>query len=213
MLYIDIVNTALSFSDRQDSEVSNAIPTMISSIIEPQINRFLQIKKSSARATTVGQGLGIYYYDLPIDFMELRNIKVWTSNTDPTIPASILYVPTMCSPEQIDWLLNKNSVNFMGYAIEGNQFKLWPAVVAPAYIEILYYKMVPPLTIANNTNWISQYYPDVYIFGLLAEINAFVKDFEAFSAWNTRFQNSLNSIKDQDENATWSGISLQTKVG
>jgi hypothetical protein len=215
MIYTDIVNTALGFADRQDTEVANMVPMMITNIIETNVNRYLSIKKSSGRATTPGQGTAppIYYYDLPTDFMELRGIKIWTSNTDPTIPASILYVPSMCNPEQMDWAVNNNNPNIYLYSIEGTQFRIWPAINAPAYIEILYYRMVPPINSSSPSNWLSLYYPDVYLFGLIAEINAFCKDAEAFSLWNKRFINSLDAIQAQDDTSTWSGPALQTKLG
>ena len=168
MLYSDIINSVLSYSDRQDSEVLNALPMMMNNVVEPMINRYLFIKKTSGRATTNAQGLGVYYYDLPSDFLEVRDIKVWTANTDPTIPASILYVPTMSSPEQIDGSINNNMNQHYAYSIEGTQFRMWPAIVTPAYIEILYYRMVPPINATSPSNWLSTYYPDVYLFGLIA---------------------------------------------
>ena len=51
------------------------------------------------------------------------------------------------------------------------------------------------------------------IFGLLVEINAFVKDASTAAAWDQRFKEALAEIKEDDQISRWSGPPLVIRTG
>ena len=64
-----------------------------------------------------------------------------------------------------------------------------------------------------TTNWLYDSNPDAYVFGILVDINSFVKDAEASTLWDGRFQQAMSEITLNDAKSTWSGTSLTTFAG
>jgi len=79
-------------------------------------------------------------------------------------------------------------------------------------MEIVYYQTVPNLNATDTDNWLSFAAPDAYIFGILVEISAFVKDATTSSLWDNRFLQVMNQISDDDKNDRWSGGTLQVRL-
>jgi len=51
------------------------------------------------------------------------------------------------------------------------------------------------------------------LFGILVEITSFVKDETAAGLWNSRFTSTLDEITLDDDKVSWSGTSLQARIG
>lgn len=205
MDYATILAMSLGYADRTDDEVANNIPNFIR-VVESRINRFLKTREMSVR-TIHNSVANQEYYSLPTDFNGLRDIEV----KDVDNPSSICTL-SLVSPEQMNQRITcKNSEGV--YTIVGNQLQIYPILPANKILEIIYYRKLIGLTEASSTNWLSLSNPDVYIFGLLVEINAFTKDVNATTLWDTRFKESLESLKDNDEMNRWSGTSLQMRTG
>jgi len=206
MLYADIVDMALSFADRSDNtEVTSRVDNMLK-LVESKMNRVLAAQKMSTIVSipcVAGQDI----YSLPTDYLMLKDIY----NIDATLltgKAEYSYT----SPEQIaNASVNKATGNY--YTLVNNALQIWPILDATKNLVLTYFGRITPLTSLNSSNWMSTIYPDCYIFGLLMEINAFVKDAEAMAAWKARFEEALGDIDFQDSKSTWSGPALTTKQG
>jgi len=153
-------------------------------------------------------------YELPVDFLSARTIRI-TQLENPNYSQTLNYV----NPEQMANLRNNNS-NRPSYCIISGYFEIWPIPVNQTdpeiityIIEIDYYQRVPPLTSTVDVNWLSDQNPDVYIFGLLTEINAFAKDAEASILWDGRFKTAVEDIDLLNTKATWSGNPIATLPG
>lgn len=203
MNYTEIKTAALSIADREDTETVDNIDVFLR-IVEARISRKLKVGDMSVRkeiATVEDQE----YYDLPAGFAGLRDIEIKDSATA-TDRATLKYY----SPES----LNNHSTNKgqeVAYTIIANQLQIVPDK-GDLTLELVYYKKVTALDSTNNENWISIDNPDAYIFGLMVEISAFVKDAEAANLWDARFKEALNDIDDDDQETRWSGQSLQIRV-
>ena len=133
----------------------------------------------------------------------------------------------MVNPEQMTnamsvsagYLAQNNLQPEYVYNIAANSINIWPIptndIITPITyeLEILYYKRLTNLSATNSMNWLSLDNPDCYIFGLLVEINSFVKDPQAATMWNGRFEAALDEITNLDDISTYSGTPLTTKVG
>lgn len=213
MNYAEITNLALSYSDREDAEVINQMDNFIK-IVESRINRQLKISDMSNRAIidldemdiTPGQE----YFGLPPDFGGLRDIKMVTG--DGRTRVTMKYI----NPEQMNNLVTSGAVGQSGeqvyYSIAAQQLQVNP-VQDTGLIEILYYQRVVPLTATEDENWISEINPDCYVFGIITEISAFVKDKVAAEIWNERFVSAIGEIEIEDSENRWSGPPLEIKVG
>jgi hypothetical protein len=99
------------------------------------------------------------------------------------------------------------------YNIIANQLVIQPVIDDTYILEIVYYGNVLPLTGSAPNNWVATNHPDCYIFGLLVEINSFMKDPAATQGWDARFTQTIAEMTEADEVLVYSGTPLTTKVG
>jgi len=204
MNYSEVVALALSYSDREDKEVHDNMDNFLR-VAEARINRALKVQKMSMR-TQISTKKDKEYYGLPEDFAGLRDIKVF-SESSPKSRTTLSYL----SPEQMNAESGKDT-SYIYYAMVANQLQVMPPQ-NNKIIEIVYYRKVPALNGIMETNWISVYNPDLYLYGLMVEINSFTKDAEAKLLWDDRFVGALSEIKTDDQETRWSGPTLQTRLG
>jgi hypothetical protein len=63
---------------------------------------------------------------------------------------------------------------------------------------VYYNSKLVSLSADTDTNWVSESYPDAYVFGLVVEICAFAKDAEGAAAWSARFNEVIGQMIDGD---------------
>ena len=207
MNYEEIKALAISYSDRNDVEITANIDNFIR-VAESRINRALKTQQMETRVSipTIAEQ---EYYDLPVGFGGLRDIEIRATEDDRK-----RYTLAYISPEQMN---NRSSHSDDGtykiyYTIIANQIQIMPPQDGKI-MELVYYKLITALDGTNTTNWISDTYPDLYLFGILVEITSFVKDDVASSLWSDRFTSTLNEITLDDDKTSWSGTSLQSRLG
>lgn len=208
MNYSEITTLALGYSDRQDDDVIDRIDDFLR-IVEARINRAIDVQKMSIRTEITTQA-DKKYYGLPSDFNGLRDIEIYSTDT-PNSRDTLSYA----SPEQMNDY-STNTTNLANakifYTIIANQLHIYPPQ-EDKQMEIVYFRKIPPLGATNNENWLSIDFPDLYVNGLLVEINSFVKDAEAAMLWDQRFNVSVNETNLDDKDARWSGPALVMRTG
>jgi len=192
MTYNDIVNLTLGYADRQDLEVTSRIDLFMR-VVEARINRVLMTLDMSSRANTVMDS-ATEFYTLPTDYSVMRAIKV----IDNTNSAS---------------RVNNGETQFPCYTVISGAIQVQPLYDNTHRLEIDYFQTLPPLSTDITTNWLSESNPDTYVFGILVEINSFIKDAESSTLWDNRFQQAMSEITLNDAKSTWSGTSLTTFPG
>lgn len=206
MNYSDVVNLTLGYADRQDSEVTSRMDLFMR-VTESRINRVLMTLDMSCRAKTP-MASTTEYYPLPSNYSVMRSIKV-IDETNSASRVTLLQV----NPEQMANLVNNGETQFPCYTVISGAIQVQPFYDNTHSLEIDYFQTLPPLSSSVTTNWLSDSNPDVYVFGLLVEINSFVKDAEATALWDGRFQQAMSEITLNDAKSTWSGTSLTTFAG
>lgn len=195
--YADVIATALSIADRADDLELPLVIDRFLRLVEARVNRILQTRNQTRRATLVTEK-EVSYYSLPADFAGMRHIEIKTTRDAPYgIPVSFL------APEALTRYCQANG-NDPSFTIIGNSLHLWPPMQYQ-FIEITYYQRILPLSNDNPENWLSDQHPDAYIQGLLVEISSFTKDAEAASLWNERFTKTADEIILEDAIDNWSG--------
>jgi hypothetical protein len=206
MNYSEIVNLALGYADRQDTEVTSRIDLFIK-VTEARINRVLMTLDMSSRAKTPMDST-TEYYPLPTNYSVMRSIKV-IDETNSASRVTLLQV----NPEQMANLINNGDTQLPCYTIISGNIHVQPFYDSTHSLEIDYFQTLPPLSSTTTTNWLSESNPDTYVFGILVEINSFIKDAESSTLWDNRFQQAMNEITLNDAKSTWSGTSLTTFPG
>lgn len=211
MNYTEINAAAYGYADRVNDTESVAMYDSFLSIVEGRVNRYLKTMDMSIRLSipSVDDQL---IYSLPTDFRGLRDIQVLgatPSGNDKSITAELK------SPAMVSEYSNRTGEIYSDkiyYSIEEGKLRIEPQLTNRT-IDLLYYQKVPALTSSNITNWLGDEYPDCYVFGILVEISAFAKDAEAGNVWDSRFQQALDQIKDNDKEERWgSGAPIQIRI-
>jgi len=207
MNYTEIKDMALGYSDRQDTEVIGKMDLFLK-MVESKINRALETQPMITTVQTVLVD-NVFEYTLPTDFLSIKDIKIVNTDNE-----NYSYPMEMASPERITTFRLDGS-NQRIYAIIGNTVEICSNpydATLNLVLEISYYQKLPALTSGATTNWVSNNHPDAYIFGLMVEINAYVKDAEATMLWENRFNGVLSEITAQDIRYLWGGPTLKIKV-
>lgn len=72
-----------------------------------------------------------------------------------------------------------------------------PALAYP--FEMAFLELPPPLTIANQTNWLTNYAPDLLLYACLLEAIPFLKNDERIPVWEKLYDRALASLENQDQ--------------
>jgi hypothetical protein len=202
--YADVIATALTYADRADDQELTPIMDTFLRVVESRVNRFLQTRRQSRRATITTE-IGKEYYGLPADFAGLRNIVL--KSTTATSGGRVMNYAT---PEVINTYIDQD-LHDPHYSIIGNSIMVMPKTESMV-IEITYYQRLVPLTSVANSNWLTESNPDAYVFGLLTEIAAYARDSEGATLWDGRFRSSLDEIALEDAIDRWSGPTPTVRV-
>lgn len=198
---------ALGYSDRQDTEITGKMDLFLK-MVESKINRALETQTMITTVQTVLVD-NIFEYTLPTDFLSIKDIKIVNLDNE-----NYSYPLEMASPERVTTFRLDGSDQRI-YAIIGNTVEICSNPYDAdlnLVLEISYYQKLPALTSGVTTNWVSTNHPDAYIFGLMVEINSYVKDAETTMLWENRFNSVLSEITAQDVRYLWGGPTLKIKV-
>jgi len=81
------------------------------------------------------------------------------------------------------------------------------------YIELYYYKLLPALEEAGDTNWLLTVSPEVYFYGCMYHAHQFIKDFDAAEYWGGKFIQGIQSTQQKADRDEFTGGFIQSGVG
>jgi len=93
------------------------------------------------------------------------------------------------------------------FTIEGSNFRFRPVSTSETG-KLHFYQSPVVLSDANPSNAILSSYPDIYLYGALAELFWFLKDPNKATQWKTLWLDAINEANDEDENDKISGSAL-----
>lgn len=65
-------------------------------------------------------------------------------------------------------------------------------------VEILYYQLPPLLDAANQSNWATNYAPDLLLYGVIAEFALYCKDYDAKQTFEAEYGRVMGSLTKED---------------
>ena len=209
MTYDELVAAAKAYCDRIDVEVNQNVQVFVL-LAEARINRTLKVTEQTNRVYTKTMA-GKEYYTLPTEFNGMRVVSFNSGGVDrPYSQATLLHYVT---PEQlVEMQESAYNEEERYYTIVNNQFQLHNPLPNGGTIEMVFYRKVPPLGVKHDTNWMSEENPDIYIAGICAEIEMFVKNYDAAKLWDDRMTRAIEELRTNDINNRWSGNSMQMRI-
>src|SRR5215213_1994554 len=178
-----------AIADYLDDETLNArIPDFIR-LFEVKAQRVL--RTSGAKNVAIAQTDSFGQVDVPDDFRGI--VRLTLEDGKPL---------TFLTPDDVD-LRNTYANNRMtyGFTIEGGVITLVPA--ASVNIVLYYYQTVPGLSVSNATNWFLDEHPDAYLYGSLAEAEAFGFNDARLATWRALASDSLAQVIGSDFGSEW----------
>lgn len=80
-------------------------------------------------------------------------------------------------------------------------------------VEIHYFALPVTLQFDDDTNWLLQIAPEVYLYGALAHAYEFVRDLETAAFWDARMENSISEIQAWSIRADEQGGLIEVPLG
>jgi hypothetical protein len=204
MNYTELTDTVIGYSDRADLLDTLALFTKV---VESRLNRLIKLENDNVKQVyTAVAADGIY--DLPVDFSSATSVVAYPKLSTKSRIQHALY-----STEQFDDLVTDGSTTLKAYCINGSKLHIYPVLNDNYTVELVYNRKIVPLTPQDQDNWLVNNFPDVYVFGLMAEVSAFVKDAAAATMWDERFKTACEEVNFNQDKFRHSGIAIQTRVG
>jgi len=91
-------------------------------------------------------------------------------------------------------MTNYHLADGQGYVVRGSTIRFNQSLAAGTVVELDYYGAVPPLSGEAPVNWISDLFPDVYIFGALKQAAIYLKDNASLQTWNGLYAQVMEGL-------------------
>jgi hypothetical protein len=208
MNYNEIVNLITGYSNRNDADTLGRIPEFIV-LAEARMNRDLRTFDMTTR-TLIQADLDptVLLYDLDVSAKGIREVEhVLEGGSKRTLR----YI----NAERMNaYSMPSNSGGLVGdpayYTTINGQIQTAPNFVAPTYLEISAYMQVDPLA-TEDTNWVSDDHPDLYLYGGMAELAGYIKNQGAKDYWLTLMSGIYEEIQTVSEFDEWVGAPMQVR--
>jgi hypothetical protein len=188
----DLVNATRSYLNRPDLPAAD-ITTMIGSV-EGELNRLLRDHPRNVRRTSfvlpaVNDGLLTMPYDLA-QLIELRDANGNLAQFPPDA---------------------RELATAAGHAfiMRGMVAELFPAPAEDTTYTLDYVAFLRPLQGDFDSNWVSDYFSDLYLYGILKEAAVYLKDDVRLAAWQGEFMRRADGVVGQGWNQ---GISSAPRI-
>lgn len=97
---------------------------------------------------------------------------------------------------------NYNNV-FVAY---GDCLELFPTPAEAIDFTLIYAAALKPLDSSAATNWVSVFYSDIYLYGLLKEAAVYLKDDDRLAEWNAIFLRRAEQLALQGWDQNWTAM-------
>ena len=196
--YAELQTEVADFLNRDD--LTSVIPTFIN-LAEAQLNRDARHWRMEIRSEATANDR---FLTLPSDWIETKRIQVGNTN-DPV---------RLMSVDEMHALRAKNE-NTAGtpcyYAHVAGEIELYPTPDGEYSLTLYYVQRIPDLA-TNNTNWLLDYHPDVYLYATLIQAAHYLRDNERLATWAGLYQASIDALNSSSKRATESGTGLKMTI-
>ena len=199
MTYAELKTNIANFLNRSD--LTSQIDFFIDAT-EAEFNRRLRVKDMIKRATATADA---QYISLPTDWLEAINVQIDGNSFRPLFQQSI---------ESLD-VYRKANNNVTGlpvyYALVDNTIELAPTPDSSYTLQLTYYSTIDALSDSNTSNFISNSYPDAYLYGALKHASIYLMEDDRVALFTQQFEKALEEMRLEQEKAEFGKGSLMQR--
>lgn len=206
--YSDLVKQVKAWSNRQDltdDEIESF--TYLAGSMASQLLRVVPMEM-----TTLIDVEPDGHCVIPPDFQQLRSLT-YEFDSETSIPLAVLawdqFVNLRNDPEL--------QTNTRWYARQGGYWFLAPTPEEQPFgspkkqVTCHYYRTMPDINPAEQTNWLIDMSPMAYLFGSLHFLYLYVFDEERAAYWHEKFTGELQRIQNLNDGAEYQGTTLTVR--
>lgn len=197
--YSNLKTTIANYLNRSDL---TAYLADFISLTEARLNRELRVREMVNIDTSITTVSGTQSYSLPTGFIEATSIIY---QSDP--------YRTLRFISNSDFYNKYNTSQTSGlptyFSIVGTNILLGVAPDSAKTLQINYYKKITSLSDSNTTNDILTNYPDLYLYGALAESAPFLMQDERLNTWATLYKEALDKANEASRRGSTTSSPLQ----
>ncbi|MGI9143376.1 MAG: phage adaptor protein [Fluviibacter sp.] len=178
------------FTAEDDPLVYEQIPRLIN-MAERRIARELKVQILQTVVTTAMQA-GVSVYPKPDRWRDTVSMNFGGDNRTPLFTRSYEYCRNFWQDETVEG----TPQFYCDY-----DYKHWLIVPTPdaAYdLEILYYELPPLLDDENQQNWLTDFAPNLLLYGSLLEATPFLKDDGRIQTWQGFYDRAAQTLNGED---------------
>jgi len=197
MTYTSLQSDIRNYLERggiTDPIVYEQIPRLIT-LAERRIARELKIQGFQTVVTTAMQA-GLAVYPKPDRWRETISMNIGTGSGNnvrtQVYPRAYEYVRQYWPNES----LTATPEFYADYDYRHWVFAPTPDAAYP--MEILYYELPPLLDETNETNWLTEFAPNVLLYASLVEATPFVKDDQRVQLWQGYYDRAMSALNGED---------------
>ena len=179
------------FTLASDAIVYEQIPRLIN-LAERRIARELKVEGLINVVTSTMQA-GLAVYPKPDRWRTTVSFNYGIANQyQQLFPRSYEYVRTYW-PNR-----NETSAPLFYADYDYNNWIVSPTPDQAYPFEVLVYQLLPLLDDANQTNWLTEYAPQVLLYASLLEATPFLKNDERIAVWQSMYDRSAQALNGED---------------
>ena len=155
------------------------------SSVEGELNTLLNAHPRSLKRAQYIQVADNPLVPLPVDFLAIKTLMTGDDLYDQLAPDKRLTAQ------------NEALNGGFKFILRGDCAEVFPSPVINTTFYLDYYAALTPLNVDNAENWVSKFFPDIYIYGLLKEAALYLKDRDNFSLWQQEWGNRVKVLRLQ----------------
>jgi hypothetical protein len=183
--YADLQATV---QDYLDDETMDARITDFIRLFEVKARRALRTSDATNSATATTNSSG--QVALPDDFRAVRRVSIGG--------ADLAFITPGDASERN---ATQSARSVYAYTLEGRTLTVVPAKSVD--IVLVYAQALPFLSNTNTSNWVLERHPDTYLYGTLAEAEAYGFDDPRLAMWKSLANDALGQIIGGDQATEW----------
>ena len=197
--YANLKTEIANYLNRTD--LTSYLDTFID-LAEARHARDLRVREMESVDTSITTVAGTQSYDLPTGYLEMRYVT-WQSN-----PYTFL---AYMSPSDFFRVYNAGvgSGSPGYYTIVGSKIYLGKQPDAANVLELGFFKRPTALSDLNTTNDVLTEFPDLYLYGSLAETSPFLMQDERLAVWSSLYKEGVRTANESAQRGRVSAAPLQ----
>ena len=189
------------------ADLAAKVPTFIR-LLEAQVQRTMRVREMVTVLDTTLAG-GTNEIALPADYLQMKRIRVTSS----VLPSDPLEYASEGELDRIEADLASNTgAQPTTYGIVGSNIRFTPPADQDYSIELTYYAKITGLSSGNQTNWLLNDHPDIYLYGALMQAAPYLKDDDRVPVWQSVLSQLLEDLRIANERAENAGKPLRARI-